>query len=312
MQFSLLLTSIGGMGVMIGVGWFISRFVAFTADMKRLLIFLLVNVALPCLIFSGISQLEFDRTLMLQVLAIIGISLLLHIAAIFVLWPIGKALWRTESTAREIAVLSTLGNTGIIGIPLSATLFGPKGALFAAVFDVGMAVTLWTIAIVFLKQGERFRFSQLKVMLNMPICAIIVGLTLALSGLHPPEFVKEVTGRMAAMTTPLAMIYLGLLISTTLTNVRQVLSPRLIPPMVGKLLVFPAMAALLIAALQVPVEMASVILVSAATPMATTVAIVFAKSGADESFALVTTLVGTLVSLVTIPIVLYAGGFWIL
>lgn len=225
---------------------------------------------------------------------------------------LGKGLRRSESASRETAVLSTLGNTGIIGIPLCATLFGAKGALFAAVFDVGMATTLWTVAIAFLRQGERFRFSQLKSMVNMPIAAIAVGLTLALTGIRPPAFVMDVAGRMAAVTTPLAMIYLGLLISSTLNGVSEMWSPRLVPPIFGKLIVFPVFAAVLVTALQVPLELKSVIFVSAAMPMASTVAIVFAKGGADESFALIATLVGTLVSLITIPFVLYAGGFWIL
>jgi hypothetical protein len=311
LETALLLTTILKMSLMIGIGLVLSRFVPLNGDIKKFLIFVLVNVALPCLILNGIIQLTIDSELMLQLFSVIGLSLFLHIAGVFIVWLAAKFIKAEASKAREISILSIVGNTGIIGIPLCATLFGPKGALFASVFDVGMAFTLWTVAVMVLSKDRTFKFSNLKSALNMPMLSVVVGLILAVAGLNTSEFLKDFTGTVAKMTSPLAMIYIGLLISSTWHTIKKSFSLHLIAPIFGKLVFFPVLALILTMMIGVPKGMAEVIIVEAAMPMATTVAIVFARSNADETFALISTLVSTVVSMLTIPLVIYTGRLFL-
>ena len=58
--------------------------------------------------------------------------------------------------ARKMAILAGIGNTGFIGIPLCAQIFGPTGGLLAAIFDAGLDVVVFTLVIMFLQQGEKF------------------------------------------------------------------------------------------------------------------------------------------------------------
>jgi len=305
LEITLLLTSILKMSLMIGIGLIVPKFVALTADVKRFLIFILVNVALPSLIFNGIIQLKIDSELMVQIFSMIGLSLFVHIAGLSVAWFAAKSIKTLAHKAHEISLLSVVGNTGIIGVPLCASLFGPKGALFASVFDVGMSFTLWTIAVMVLKKDLKFNLASLRSVLNMPMIAVVAGLTIAVSGLNTSEFLKDVTGTLAKMTSPLAMIYLGSLISMSLPSIKQSLSLHLIPPIFGKLVFFPVVAAILTMVIGVPKEMAQVIIVESTLPMATTVAIVFARYHADETLALLSTLLSTVLSLVSIPLLVY-------
>lgn len=311
METALLTVTILKMSLMIGIGLLISKFVPLTGDIKRFLIFVLVNVALPCLILNGIIQLTIDGELMIQIFSMIGLSLLLHIVGVFIVWFAAHSGRIEANKAREISILSVVGNTGIIGIPLCATLFGPKGALFASVFDVGMAFTLWTVAVMVLGKERTFSISNLKSALNMPMISVVVGLIVALAGLNTSDFLKDLTGTVGKMTSPLAMIYIGLLISSVLPTLKRSFTLKLVAPMAGKLVFFPILAIILVLITGVPKGMAEVIIVEAAMPMATTVAIVFARSNADESFALISTLLSTVVSLLTIPMMIQIGRLFI-
>lgn len=312
MEITVLLTAIVKMGLMIGIGLFISKFIPLTADIKRFNVFLLVNVALPSLIVNGILHLAIDNELMMQILYLLGLSLLLHFLGITFFWLIGKLIKPHARQANEISMLSSLGNTGIIGIPLCTTLFGSKGALFAAVFDVGMAFSLWTLAVMILKQERSIKISNLKAMVNAPMIAIVSGLSIALSGWHVPEFIADFTGTLAKMTTPLAMIYIGMLFSSNIRSVKQIVSFKLALPVVFKLLAFPVLALLIIVAFAVPKELAQIIFIEASMPTATMAAIVFARYGADEPLALLATLISTIVSLLTIPLVVSLGKIFML
>jgi hypothetical protein len=174
-----------------------------------------------------------------------------------------------------------------------------------------MAFTLWTVAVMVLSKDRTFKFSNLKSALNMPMLSVVVGLILAVAGLNTSEFLKDFTGTVAKMTSPLAMIYIGLLISSTWHTIKKSFSLHLIAPIFGKLVFFPVLALILTMMIGVPKGMAEVIIVEAAMPMATTVAIVFARSNADETFALISTLVSTVVSMLTIPLVIYTGRLFL-
>ncbi|WP_342352021.1 AEC family transporter [Neobacillus soli] len=114
--------------------------------------------------------------------------------------------------SKEIALLSGLGNTGFIGIPLCTLLLGPEGAFYAAIFDAGVDITLWTIGIFILQETRLSRTKALKTMINIPNLAIVLGLTITYFQLTPPPIVVDLTDRIAALASPMAMFYIGILL----------------------------------------------------------------------------------------------------
>ncbi|MFK9094303.1 AEC family transporter [Bacillus salipaludis] len=76
-------------------------------------------------------------------------------------WAFALNFYRHSTKKREIALLSGLRNTGFIGIPLCAALIGPEGALFAAIFDAGVDITIWTVGVLIIQQNRRFTFQSL-------------------------------------------------------------------------------------------------------------------------------------------------------
>ncbi len=304
-----LLTSILIMAVIIGMGALTATRIPLTDESRRLMIALIVNVAMPFIILDGIFRSPIDQALLSQIFVTFLVSVLVNCLGIALGWGGAKLIRLPSKKAREVAIVSGLGNTGFIGLPLCAALFGAKGALLAAVFDAGLDFTIWTVGVLLLQDRRDFSFSSLRALVNIPMTAIVGGLAIAWLGVQPPDAVKQLTGTLAHLASPLAMLYIGMLIPTLLRNKKAVSLPLLGVPITIKLLVFPLVTALLLCVVSLPADISRVVLVQAAMPTITMASILFARCAADEEMGAMTTVFSTLIALLTIPAVLMVGTF---
>ncbi|OUQ88249.1 AEC family transporter [Brevibacillus brevis] len=311
MELQTLQQSILIMAVIIGIGSLIGYRQPLTADSRQLVITIIINVAMPCIILDGIFQTTIDQQILYQIFAIFFISIILNCLGIFIGWLGARALPLPVKKRREIALLSGLGNTGFIGLPLCAALFGPKGALLAAIFDAGVDVVLWTVGVMMLQEKGSFSLKGLKTLINIPMIAIVFGLGSAIIGFVPPEPVKQLFGTLSKLASPLAMMYIGMLLPMFLRNKPQVSLKLLSMPLTFKLVVFPLMTAFLLSVFSIDSEIVSVSLVQVAMPTLTLASILFGRYAADEEMGAMTTVCSTLLALLSIPVVLVMGN-WLL
>lgn len=300
-----LLTTIFVMGAMIAIGALIGRHAPLTQDSRKLLITLIVNVGLPCIILHGLFQLPMDRELLMQIFVVFALAFLFTCIGILLGFCAARMQGAPVKKACEMAIVSGFGNTGTIGLPLCAALFGPKGAVLAAVFDAGMDFCLWTLGVALLQEKRKFSLAGLKALVNIPMIAIVLGLVLASLGLTPPAApIKQLTATLAAIASPLAMIYIGMLMVDYLRQKRPLGIAKMGTPLGIKLAVFPISIAFLLTLFPLGHEIVQVVLVQVAMPTIAIAPIVFARYGADEELAAMMTVSSTLLSLVTIPLVM--------
>jgi predicted permease len=303
-----LFASIFMMAVIIGIGAWIGMRSPLSGDSRQLMIMIIVNVAMPCIILDGIFQLPIDQKLLMQIFVIFAIAILFTCFGIFLGWMGARLFHLPSRQARQLAILSGCGNTGFIGLPLCAALFGAKGALLAAVFDAGLDFTIWTVGVMLLQERKAFSFSGLRSLINIPMMAIGVGLTIAIIGYNPPGIVKELTGTLAKLASPLAMIYIGMLIPTLLRNKKRVPIQVLGLPLTLKLFVYPMCAAALLVVFTLESEISQIVIIQTAMPTIAMASILFARYAADEEMGAMTTVFSTLLALITIPAVVMMGN----
>lgn len=305
MNMAPLVATIFVMGAMIAIGALIASRMRSTLEARQLLITLIVNVGLPCIILHGLFQLPMNRELLTQIFIIFTLAFLFSCMGILLGWGAGRLQGATGQKVRELSIISGFGNTGTIGLPLCAALFGAKGAVLAAVFDAGMDLCLWTIGVMLLQEKRRFTMASFKSLVNIPMLAIVLGLIAASLGLTPPpEPIKQLSGTLAAIASPLAMMYIGMLLFDYV-RARQPLSiSRIGAPLIVKLGVYPIAAAFLISFLPLDQEIVQVAVVQVAMPTIAIAPILFARYNADEGLAAMMTVCSTLLSLLTIPLVM--------
>jgi len=308
LDISTLLQSILIMAVIIDIGGLIGYRQPLTDDSRQLVITIIVNVAMPCIILDGIFQTPIDNALWTQILTTLALSIGLNCLGIWMGWLGARAMTVSVQKRREIAILSGLGNTGFIGLPLCAALFGPKGALLAAIFDAGVDVVLWTVGVMMLQGKGSFSLKGLKSLINIPMVAIIGGLGAALLGFIPPEPVKPVFGTLSKLATPLAMLYIGMLLPHFLKGKRFVSVKLLSVPITFKLILFPLLSATLLSIFPMDSEISRIALIQVAMPTLTLASILFGRYAADEEMGAMTTLFSTLLAMLSIPVVVYMGS----
>lgn len=306
MDIGVIVQTIIVISLMVLIGAIISRTFAFNNDTQAMLISLIVNIGMPSIILANIFKVEFSDSIFHIILIILISSIIINITGIGLGWCFLSLFHRGSKKTPEVALLSGIGNTGYIGIPLCALLFGPEGALYAAVFDAGVDITLWTVGVSILQKRKTFFSLQyLKSIINVPIIAVVIGMTALYFQLSPPVIISNLITQLAGLATPLAMIYIGVLVMTiSRSNIKESSISWL--PITIKLIILPILVAIVVSMYHEFNLIASqVIIIQSMMPTLTLASVLFAKYSRNQDFGAITTVLSTVLSLLTIPLVLY-------
>lgn len=292
-----------GAGVRI-LGWL-------SEETDRSLIRLIINVLVPCLILDSLIDNDALRrwdNLLLPPL--IGFGFVLAGCAVS-LW-VALKLGATRVQAHTFAFVVGIFNYGYLPLPLTLDLFDREtlGVLF--VQNVGVEIALWTVGIAFLKgSGGGLTWRDF---LTPPVAAVAVGV--GLNWLDATQLTPTVVLRVLEMLGQCAIPLSLLVIGATMADFRRQLgameSVRLVVAGCLISLFAAALAGLLLAAsLPVSLELKRVILLHGVMPPAVFPLLLVRREGGDVHLALQVILVGSAVSLFTVPLWLHWGMAWL-
>lgn len=311
MEFTIVLQSILIITFMIIIGAILARTSPLNNETRTVFINMIVNIAMPCIILSSIFHVDMDGDMFKKIILVFILSIIINVGGIALGWLFALLFQKDSNRTREIALLSGLGNTGFIGIPLCAALLGPEGALYAAIFDAGVDVTIWTVGVLMLQKNRKFAFQTMKSMINIPTAAIVIGLLVAFFNIKPPEIIVGLTDRLAALAAPLAMFYIGMMImGLQRAKVRQS-APHMWVPITVKLLLLPVATISMVHFFSFDTVLIQTILIQSMMPTITMASILFARYSADEQMGALTTILSTLLGLITIPFMVYIMSLFI-
>ncbi|WP_413376307.1 AEC family transporter [Alkalihalobacillus sp. 1P02AB] len=299
------------MGIMIALGAFVASRVPVTLQAKELLMFIIINLAVPSIILNAVFNTEIDENVFQQVIIVFVVSVVFNGLGILITILIGRLIKFEPSLATKLGLLAVLGNVGFIGIPLSATIFGPIGGLLAAVFDAGIDLVLFSLGIYLLQSEKRFHFKQLKALINVPLIAIILGLAFVISNLEAPFVFKQLSSILSGLAAPLAMLYIGFLLYPFLRKEQPFYYKELWYPLILKLLLFPILAIFIMTLLPLEDFMKQLLTILIAMPTFMLASVVFSRYSDGDNLAVITTVVSTLLSLITIPLVTLIASIFI-
>lgn len=302
--------SITMIAIMIVIGSVLSRWTPLTDDTQRMFISLIFNVAMPCIILSSIFHVEMTNTLFRNMLIVFVLSIAINVLGIALGWLGSSFFFEDRLRRAEMGIVSGLGNTAFIGIPLCAILLGPEGALYAAIFDAGVDFTIWTVAVMLLQRERQNWYESLKAMINPPMIAIVFGLSLSFMQLHPPGMFVGLFEQLAALAPPLAMIYIGFLLrNLKIANVKKVRSTLWMPLSI-KLIVLPLIVAVTLSFFALDRTMLQSIIIQAMMPTLTLSSVLFAKYSADAESGALITVASIMLGMLTVPVMILLVG-WI-
>jgi len=266
---------------------------------------LVIKLTFPALIFESVATnraLHSPGNLFLPPLCGFFLTLL----SIGVAWYVARGLGLTLGHGlRTFAVAVGFTNYTYLPLPIMDAMFGPESRAVLLVHNVGVEAALWTVGILVVS-GLSPRSGWRK-LINAPVIALILALTVNLSGLTPhlPALFFQLIHGLAVCAIPLGLLMTGVSIQPHLDDPKQLVNPRVtLIAWLLRLAVLPWIFLLAARWLPASVELKRVLVVQAAMPAAV-IAIIGARVYGGRPLVAVQIVLGTTVlGLFTIP-------FWI-
>lgn len=206
-----LATTIAGFAAIVALGALLRAGGVLSAEDSRPLNAVIIYVGLPAFIFEAVHSARLD----VASIAVVGVAWIVFTVTAAVAWTAGWLLKLRPERAVALVLVAALGNTGYIGYPLTAAMFGPPAvptAIFYDIFGTVFALVLVGMPLaagVYRARGSSGRVNVIRELLTFP-AVIALALALVLHGVAIPEAVRDWLALLGRMVAPLIMLSVGL------------------------------------------------------------------------------------------------------
>ena len=277
---------------------------------------LIISVAYPCLILHRTSLLSMKSDIFVNFL--ISFAMCLALLALFSVYAFIYARRRGFSSETapvvEFSVISP--NNGFIGLPLALAFFGDTGLLYMIACNLALNVMFFSYGICLMRRGrgaaEKRSFaarliSGAAVVLNPKISAAVAGIIICYFGIKLPDILSSYLSAVGVIATPMAMIFIGSTLADS--SFSRIIKNGLVMEIAfNKLVVIPVIAFLSVYFLPVSPLVKSILIISNALPVATTVPMLSELYDRDRNLASEALLLSTLFSIGAIPCAIWLTG----
>ncbi|MFD2922511.1 AEC family transporter [Halobacillus naozhouensis] len=256
-------------------------------------------IMLPCLVFETFYQAEFNNAYLMMLL----FSILL-LFLILLINKIAAKVMKFDTSVESGMILSTaFMNAGNYGAPIVLFAFGEEGFVYSVSFMVLQQIVMNFFGVYYAAKGSAgIRMAIATVLKMPPTYAVAVALIMKFSSISIPENLMSSVSLVGNATIPTVMILLGMQLANI--TVKHLEWGRISYSATLRLVGSPLIAWGLTALLPMSDLMANVLIISAAMPSAATTTMYAVQFDSKPDLVSSITLITTLLSIITIPIVL--------
>lgn len=287
------------------VGNIIKKLKVVSAEFQAGIAPLVLNVTLPAFILSSMTF-EFSLETLKSSGILIAISFGLYGVA-FILSKVYSKVFKNQDKQRAVLEYAIMfSNTGYMGYPVVAQLFGEKGVFYAAIYNLSFTILIWTYGVDLLGGNKNETISlkkRLAALINPGLIAVLIGFTMFLSGLSFPEPIYNILDMIGSTTTPLSMMFIGFIL-TEIKPSEAIKNYQLWIISAIRLVIMPALAYLILSAFGFTGLVLYIPVVIVAMPVAVNVAVFASRYQSDYRLGSLLIFISTLLSIVTVPILM--------
>lgn len=263
---------------------------------------ILMYVCSPCLTVYSINAVPaYSKELLLQIVGFF----LLSLAAQAIMLGIAFLIFRKkydDVKYRICTVATSFGNCAFMGVPLLEALFpgNPNVTILSVSYLLGMNIFGWTIGSAIITKDKKY-IKPWKAILNPAAIAMIVCIPLFFVQWRLPEKVASIFTLLGRMSTPMCMLIMGMRLATVKPK-SLFCTPIQYVIVAVKQLIFPFIGMLLIWFLPFETYVKHTMFVLCCTPIASVVLNFSEMLGEGQETAANLVLLGTVSSIVTLPL----------
>lgn len=259
-------------------------------------IHLILSILMPMLVFNSFKSLTLE--ILKQGLWVLVGSTIIYIFSYFVG---ALAFPDFEDRKKRILHYGTLvNNAGLGGQPLSYSMYGEIGTIFASIYLVPHRIFMWSIGVTILDSEKEESHSVIyKLLRNPSIIAVILGLLRSLLQIQLPGFLDRAIASMGSTVSPLAAIMIGSIIASI--DFRSIYEPGVIRYTFIRLIFIPFTVMFVSKLIGLDETLIGVLTIMSAMPAGTTTALLATQYNLDDELASKIVFVTTLLSIITVP-----------
>lgn len=291
---------------MMALGFLLYKAGVIDREFNKKLTGLLNNCALPATILAAVLDQppgrNRDKVILVTIVSIAYYVIMPVVSFVF----IKLCRFIPENEQGQYMFMLTFSNVGFMGIPVVQALFGNEGVLYAAVLNIAFNVAAFTLGVMQINYGHKDENGRMNLGKLLSPCVIssVAALLIYLSGLRMPGDVIAFCGTVGGLTTPSAMILIGSTLGTM--NAGEVFGDwKVYPFTCFKQIALPLMIMWVIGFFVKDTMMNNVLAIMMLMPVANLAVILSYQYDRDEKLASRVVFISTLLSMVTIPVMLY-------
>ncbi len=257
-----------------------------------------VYVATPAVVIRSLAT-EFSMEKLIIGLVCAALSVALTLGSALVAWLV----YRDRQRISQFAIM--ISNMGFIGIPLVQSVLGEEYVFYVSAAIAAQVPIAWTYGIWLVSQDKSL-ISPKKVLTNPAVISVVVGIALFCCSVELGGVLEVTAADMANLNTGLAMLVLGVYLAET--DLRSLLrNKNLYLTNFIRLIIIPIATIAVLLPVPIAPEAKLVMLILFAAPCGTTTAMYSQMFGGDYRFGAGLVSLSTLLSMVTMPAMLFIG-----
>lgn len=302
MSFSITLVYVAIMLAYAVPGFFLIKFKAIEPDKIAAFSKLLLFVAQPCQVIAAFQKLEYSSEVMINMGIAFLVSFTLQCLLLFSMWLLLKK--KLDDIGNRVFVCASfMTNCTFMGVPLLESLMPgyPEGPVYAMMFSMSMNILAWTVCAYIITKNKSY-ISIKKIIINPAVLPLFVAVPLFMANIILPAQVGEMVDLLGKMTTPLCMIILGMRLATVKLKDTFFVAGHYGMVLINQI-IMPLLSYGLCTVVGLDSDMRKALVIICCCPIAAIVLNLteILQKGQKTAGSLV--LVGTLLSVITIPLV---------
>lgn len=296
--------------IIIMIAFFVRKNNKVSHKLQKDMSYLLTDVTTPCLIITSMAV-EFTEEKLIQARDAFIITNALFVFSYFLIYFLLKFYKVQEPNRSQIMVGGIFTNLGFLGFPLIFAMFGKEGLYVASIVNMVSNYFTYTMGIGLIKKNST-REGKLNArdFFNNANIATLTGLIILFTGIKIPDFIYRVLDIVGGATGLFSMIIIGLMLGEM--DLKDIFLEKITYLMsFYRLIIFPVIliAIFYIMPFNIDSLVEKIIVILFAMPVAAITGIFSAKYDVDPAFATKIVMQSTILSILTLPMILYLYNF---